>query len=640
MKKIALSILFGGISLMATAQDLIHKIPSSASMVLAIKGKNITDLVAIDDFEQTKMGEMILKTLKRESDGKIEHYSDVGLDLENNFYYFMDIVEGKVVHYVTLPITDANKITDLVNPYDKEKIVQEGNTLYFQQGDGSVMLWTPKMLVFVFSEVEHDDSLDYYYNDYGYNSPVEDNSEVVIEEVEVEEAEEAMDATIVEDAVEEEESTYDTYNYYDSPEYKQQQKEREERYKKQQERREQLAQEHKEFILAQALQLADDTYPKRSIVTNSTYVKDVLNGKDEATFWVNDFGTMYSSLMSSYYSRLTANPMEALFDPEAIYNGTSFVAKLNFEDTEASISTSMRLNPKLAELTKQMYNGKVNKDFFKYFNEDNMLGYWSINMSTAGTLKAYPKLMDLVAESLSETKDYEKMKDVFPVITQLASIILDEDGIAELLRGDMLFVVTGLGEKEVSYTTYSYDDNYNRSEVTKTKTELMPDFLFVCTSEKSDFFKKLLKIGINENEIVVEDGLYKVKTRRNSPVEVYITFKGNEAIIGSSKEHLKGIMAGTYKGNVSGFHKKTIGRNTTAFYVNTKNIVSTIPLEEYPRDLREHIGFLTDQTEDMLFTSGQIKGNKIEGSLTISTGKGEYANSLDYFITLFSTIID
>ncbi len=43
-------------------------------------------------------------------------------------------------------------------------------------------------------------------------------------------------------------------------------------------------------------------------------------------------------------------------------------------------------------------------------------------------------------------------------------------------------------------------------------------------------------------------------------------------------------------------------------YVNGKKIIAQIPVDSYPSELRDKIGFLTQNTEDVQFSFAKIKG--------------------------------
>jgi len=138
-----------------------------------------------------------------------------------------------------------------------------------------------------------------------------------------------------------------------------------------------------------------------------------------------------------------------------------------------------------------------------------------------------------------------------------------------------------------------------------------------------------------------EDGLYRVETPRDVPFDMYMTFKDNAVILGSSKQQMTAIRNNTYVGKVSSVHKKMISKNATSMYVNGKRIVSQIPTEAYPRELRDKVAFITENMEDMSFTAGKIKGNTINSELILNTpNTSDHKNSLAYFINMIDAFME
>ncbi len=648
------------ITLTATAQDLATKIPSTATAVVTLKGKRITDLVSVEEFSNSKLGEMIGKELAKESDEKVNNLEEMGLALDQNFYYFLEMDKGVFNNCFLIPLKNSQGLLNLMGNSQRERIITENGLSYFQDDyDGSVVLWDNSTLLVLFAK---DTSNDYdFYDDYGYNDYGNDNygdaletptPAVVEEEVEietiVEEAAEevAIDAEseIVEETVidieevviESTEPTDNYYNdYYNSEEYKKQEAAREkrrlEREAKRAEKRKKLA----EATLQRAKTIIAGNYTQGNILKNAGYVKTIGNGQDEAVAWVDDFGSIYKdAMMGSYYGAM--NPYNFM-DMDKLYGGFSISAKLNFEKDHASVKTIYSMNDELADIYRPMYQGKFNSNFAKYINEDRLLGYWSINMSTEGLLTSYPQLMDAVFKTEGE-KNYG---DVVALGTQLFSLLLDEKATAEIVRGDMLLVLNNLSEREVTYTDYEYDEDYNYKEVVKTKTETVPDFLFMFSSEQKSLFDRLVRIGLREKELQAIGGIYQiVSLPQSSPFDIYVMFKDNTAFVGSSKKDMMAISNGTFASKLSSTHKRNMKKNVTSLFVNGKKIVAEIPVDSYPSELRNKVSFLTNNTEDVYFNFEKIKGNTMKGEMIWNTPEEGHKNSFAYFINMINRLME
>ncbi|MEP0213011.1 MAG: hypothetical protein ABJD66_07345 [Cellulophaga sp.] len=643
MKKLLLSLTICCAAYTTQAQDLIQNIPANSSAVVTIKGSNVTDLFSIKEFENSKIGQEMVKELARESDGDLTSLNDLGIDFNASAYYFLQAEKGIFSNYFAIPLRSKSGFDNLIkkNNSSTEKIKTDGDITYMQDNyDGITVAWNDRMLVVVISEDANEDN-DYY----NYSDAVEveevvesavDVAEDAVEEVEIEvsEVEETViesteDYVIVEEAVVEstEDATYSNDDYY---------KKRQERYKRERQEREarRIAKTQKAKVrnLQKAKAFINGDHSSNNILRNKSYVASLGKQNFEAHAWAGDFINLYQELV------LTQGFSNAfgMYNVEELYRNSSMSSTLDFTNTSAVLNIDYTMSDAMAKHAKVMYNGKMNKDFYKYFNQDKMLGYMSVNASTEGILTEYPKLM----KSMFANSYDKEVATLAPLGADLLSIFLDEEAVGELVRGDMLFVVNDIAKKQVTYTTYKYDENYNRIPIEKTKEETVPDFIFMATSNGESIFNKLMNIAVKENEMTVDNGIYKFNTPRSVPVNVYAMHAKGVLFFATSKDHLLAIRNGSFKGSVSGEHKKNISKNTSAAYVNGKNIISQIPVNELPREFKRKINFLTSNTEDLLITTGKLKGNKSSTKVVLNTPEEGHKNGLAYFINFIDAFID
>ncbi|QCX02006.1 DUF4836 family protein [Aggregatimonas sangjinii] len=660
MKKVILSISIYCFTLGLSAQDLSTKIPSDAAAVVTIKGERLTQLVSVNDFSNSKLGQMLGKELSQKTDGKITAIADAGFDLEKNFYYFLDVKEGVFTNCFLIPLKDSKGFESLLSEREKEKIVNENGLSYMQEEyDNMVTLWNNNTMVVIFA-ADQSDSNDYY-DDYGYyddlqiesavteemiEGAVEEETEeesnygITIEEVEIEEGPaDAKDAVEEAEEVVEEiviESTESYNDYYNSEEYQRSQAEQEAKRKAREAQREAKRKELALATLQKAKTVMAGNYPQGSIMKNESYLNSVGNGKEEASAWVADFGGIYKDAAYGSYLFGAANPY-SFMDIDKLYGGMSIAAKLDFEEDHAAIKTVYTMNDEMVDLYKQMYDGKLNSKFTDFINEDRMLGYWSVNMSVEGMLNAYPDLMD----SMFSGKESNTYGDAVSLGTYLFRILIDEEAAAEIIRGDMLLVLNDLSERTVTYIDYEYDEAYNTVEVEKTKTETVPDFMFMFSSEQKGLFDRLVRIGVREGELEAINGMYKIATMgSSSPFDIYVMFKDGICFMGSSKRDMMAINTGSFASKLSGDHKKNMKKNVSSMYVNGKKIIAQIPVDSYPSELRDRIGFLTQNTEDVQFRFEKIKGNTMKGEMIWNTATSGHENSFDYFLNMIEAFID
>jgi len=615
MKKFVIAVSAFCISITLSAQDLITKVPSTASAVVSIKGKNVLQLMSLEEFSNSKFGSFLEKELMDESKGKLETLEDLGLDYNNTFHYFFEMNDGVYTNCFLIPLKDGKAFTGLLRNSELKKTKTEGNLSYIQNYRGDeVTMWNEDVLMFVVSSDNkvHEESYSYY-KDY--------QSEVAVEAV----VEEAADAT----ATEEE-------DYYSSDAYK---KEQEEREKKRLEREEKRLARTKEFsqeVLDKAKKIIAGTYANKSILANKSYLKSLGKGKEEASVWINDFATIYEQAIPSYMLGNSFNAYNFM-NIDKLYGGLSLMAKLNFNEEQVVIKTEYTMNDEMAALYKPMYNGKINKSFTEYINEDNMLGYMSLNLNTEGVLKAYPNL----ASSLFDTGSGETLSESVALGAKVFSLLIDEEGASKILRGDMFLALTNLTEKQVTYTDYEYDEDFNYKEVEKTKTETIPDFMFLFTSEEQEIFNRLVRIGLKEKQLEANNGVYQlIDLPKSTPFNIYVMYKDNTVFLGSSLKDMSAIQSGRFVSKLSSEHKKNITKNASSVFVNGKKIIAEIPVESFPRELRNKVDFLTSNTEDIKFNFQKIKGNSMKGEVIWEIPSEGHKNSFVYFINMIDAMMD
>ena len=667
MKNTYLAILLMAFSIGINAQDLANKIPKNIRVVVNIKGKNVTDLMSLSEFSNSKLGTVLNKELAKETDGQVENLEELGVNINENFYYFLDIKDKVMYNVFMIPFKNTSKISSLFNP-DYDEIIKEGNLSYLQGSyDSTVTMWNNNTLVFVIPSDLNE------YDDYGYNDYYSDDIAVEINEperaidvaeeavevieIEVEEVEEVVEDVqievieaeevvedVVEDVVEEateggavayDEETEEYVYYKPQPEDNATKKRRIEREKRQEARRNNLGKNTLDY----AIKLLNKT-PVTSILDNAKYRKALGKGNHEMFVWMDDFADLYLNSLPTGMLGLS-NPYQFLNIKE-LYTDMTLVGKLNFEEEKAIMTVDYTMNDKMADLYRPIYNGKFNSDFLKYINEDKMLGYVNVNMSTEGILEAYPDIIRnaFTDKTYDNNRDVQNIANITNVASQLFTLLIDEEGASKIIRGDMLLLLTDLREREITYTDYEYDEDYNYTEIEKTKTENVPDFLFLFTSEQERMFHSIMKIGMSEGEVTYENGIYQVNTAGSIPFDMYCMFKNNTVFMGSSVEHLTQVKNGTYPAKVSSQMKKDLAKNASSFYVNGKSILSKVPSEAFPRSFRNDIDYIINNTENLKLNFSRVKGNTMSGEMILETPTQGHKNSFAYFINVIDQLMD
>jgi len=153
MKNLLLFTYLFCITLSINAQDLVSKIPKDAKAVVAIKGKNITDLVSVSEFENSKMGQLFLEEMLKETDGKVTNLNELGIDLKRNFYYFMTSDTLGFRHNFLVPLKNKTGFESLMPERQKKKIITDGDLSYFVDPyDSMVTMWNNNSMLLTIAQ--------------------------------------------------------------------------------------------------------------------------------------------------------------------------------------------------------------------------------------------------------------------------------------------------------------------------------------------------------------------------------------------------------------------------------------------------------------------------------------------------------
>jgi len=372
------------------------------------------------------------------------------------------------------------------------------------------------------------------------------------------------------------------------------------------------------WMTAQADQIFNGNY--QSIENNKSYAAS-LDNKAIAELWVSSLQDAYNIIAPGFGTYGKAGLMKGY---------GSLNAKLFMDNKSFRISTGLELSQEQADSYKKILNRKLNKKFLKYVNSEKALGFMSYSIDTKAYLEEFPKLLKQTYGSFMGAKMDEEMD----LGADLISLLLDEEAVSKVIKGDALFVINGLNTKEVTYTAYEYNDDYKQKEVTKTKNEMLPDFLFMFSSDDTRLINKLIKYGINKNFITAEGNIYKLMEKK-SPIDVYLQIKDGIVFFGNSLTEMQGIQNnqyGSYK--LSKMHKQLLSKNNFSFLFNAKNLVGKVPASEMGGDeTAKKFNSILEKMGNVYMKSNPIKGKLVSADISAEIPNG-HENALKYLFSL------
>ncbi len=646
------------------AQDLAHKIPADASAVASIKGTNLVQLLSINEFNSSFVGKKILGKISKKAGIECKDIQDLGIDLESSIYYYNQSNDSVTYNCLLIPIKSAQNFDKLFSINEKKKMNREGNRRSYVDGDSTeVLMWDEHMLFLAKATSKSDFfdnedvvkrfglemppvssyttapdtvSTEHYDNETSttevdeakatedpqvtmdkiskaakkahksksaklkggkhsktakkYSKP---GKPVIIDEP-IEETTEEMDSTETASYANDTVATPSYSDYYTRNTAKQ-----------------------KRIVAGWAQEMAKSMFSNStsgSVLDNPSYIKS-LDVNAEATLWAPNTGKMFSNYFSFPYGTRNMSFLTGYGE---------FNAKLFLEKDALRISTELTLNEETAASYKKIYNAKLNKKFIKYINEDRMIGCMAYSLNSKAYLEEYPKML---------SKVYGLYGDEASIAADLFSLLLDEKAVSNVFKGDGLFILSGLSQKEVTYKTYDYDADYNGKEVEKTKKETMPDFLFMTSTKDTRLLEKLIRYGIKKDKVCEFKEYYQIMLPTDL-MDLYLIIKDDIIFLGTNVNEIEKIAVNNYDSKISKEHKNLLLKNSAAFFANPKLLAGKIPVDEYGEF--GELGRLNNVFNDMgaiYFKANKMKGSKASTEI-VMTVPNNHSNALQYLFSL------
>ena len=623
MKKLSCVIMLCA-SVFSFAQNSTSKIPSDAAVVATIKGNNLLQLMSIDELNNSFMGTEILKELSRKQT-KYNSLEDFGFDLNGAAHYFFQANDSINYNAFIVPLKNVTAFESFLTTQSKKEIANVNGIRSFKDHNQGGIVWDSSNLIMVVGSTndayfQNPEVMERYgltQDDYyGYvidDAVVESAEDYDDEVIEAEEAyEEEIEETVIE-STESEEVYEDEYMEEEATEVV------EYDYNNDASNYQIKSAINKNWALLKAEQLLKQQ-PNRSILKNKSYLSS-LDSKAEATLWVNDFGQLYANMLGSmYYNQLVG------FDLSSMYANNGLTAKLFLENDKMVLNTKYTMSDQMADSYKKMTSRKLNKKFLDYVNEDRMIGFMSYSIDTEAMLEEYPKLMKSIYSNMPYYGEEASLG------IDLFSLLLDEEAVGEVINGDLLFLLSGISQQEVTYTTYQYNDDYEYVEVEKTKTETVPDFLLMASTDEPSMLNKLIQYTVNKEMVTFNNGYYTFEIPR-SPLAIHFVIKDGIAFLGTSEAEMNKIVSGTFDAKVTSKTKKMMLDNSYSVFVSAKQLAQQLPIEEMGIDRSGKLEWFLNTTEDAYITASKIKGNAVNSEMVVGVPPTE-ENALKYIFNI------
>lgn len=647
-----------------SAQDLAHKIPDDAFAVVNLQTDHFFKLLSIGEFDRSAIGKTIIEKARKENLPGVNSIADFGVALDRSGYFYATLSDSVVYFSFLLPIADIKRFEahfangEAIRDHGTFKSfakMASGDSTFFAWNESMLSVTTPSLMDNYFQQTEVAERYgirNYSYYDY-YNQLPEKEEAVDWEGAGWVEADNGYDSVYVDiappalpdsaDWLEGGESLYadtidwaeiavvadsvidaaeESYGYEvyrddtltDENPY-------EEYYAEDQAIKRRLAKRWAEAFVESQF----DEAPVTSILDNRSYLASV--SKDAlATVWIPSFEAIYTSLLPE---------LREFGQSGKLFNYYGNLQVGLFADKEGfRLKSQMELEDGVAKRFKRIYSKKLNRKFLKYIDTDDAVGFFAVAMDTKAYLEELPILMKDTYGGM-----FERYEDDIALGADLVSLLLDEAAIAKVAKGDALFVLNGVSEQEVPYISYEYDDDYNYTEVEKTKTETIPDFLLMFSSDDEPLYNRIMAYVTNKGYLTEQDGVYRL-TNRDLPFELLFARRNGIVFIGTSIDQMTTINNGSYRGKLDRQSRRLLTKNRFAGLLNAKKLAKEIPTEQLA-SLDRYIAFhkTFGSMGDFYFTSNGVKGNRVSGEFVAQTPEG-FDNAIQYLFSLVDYAVE
>lgn len=351
--------------------------------------------------------------------------------------------------------------------------------------------------------------------------------------------------------------------------------------------------------------------PKNSIMSDMRFNKATKGKKSDMRMWM-DYGWVMDMQMGG--NEMAGIPgMEAMMATmKELYKDTDYLVEMNFNDGAVVMDSKMYSNKKTMDMFAKMTEGDLNKNFFKYLPKNNMMGYFSLAMKTENFADGMFQMFDPMIKEMGMTR--ESMEEMALGVVNTMGLELDAKGLYEIIRGDMVFAVTGLREFTIKKT--QYDDDFNKVEVEA--QQMLPEVLAMMSYGRETELKKIVQMGVDAGALTKVGNAFKVAVPMDElPMDMFLSMKDGILFITNNPDLATGKLKDGYSKSdrMTKDQQKLMKNSGGAFYWDipaTLNAASAFAKEEGMNDkmAEKMINVSKQSLESMVVsTDKKIKGS-------------------------------
>ncbi len=291
------------------------------------------------------------------------------------------------------------------------------------------------------------------------------------------------------------------------------------------------------------------------------------------------------------------------------------------------------LSDKMYQLIGNAFNKRINPEFYKYVEGENLLGMYAVS----GDLKILGNALVELYKNFGE--DLSKEGKIIAAVADVLSVILDEDAILGMLKGDAMIAFTGVKEMETEYTDYEYEGEIYLGPAKKKRNEKVTVYVATFSIGNQENIKKFIHLAnvLDGFELQPQGNFYRIKEA--GKVQNYLAIENGILVITNDLDLISNLKNFKVKKNVESRIQKLTQENPMLVYVNTQAVANAIlnhktDLQASERkdllDLKKEIG-------EFQMVGPSLKGKTFysEGTLQVLDKKNNSLASLVRFFNRF-----
>lgn len=572
MKK-ALFGFFAILPFLVSAQDISTHIPKRSTYVVSInpaahvKGGDVSQVNQLEMFTRTNeygrggfdylYGDEDLEDDRKEAFKKL--FADVfinpasiGVDSTRKIFIYNDTPDS--IHYWSylVPLNNSAVFGEYVTKklFSEKQTADKGSGFSFVNAERMAVGWTSNYAIIVLADFDYTYYSDSY-EQYDIQMMIADstakamaiqeeealaNDTIISDSIRMARTEKLMKEAaekmteLSKDTVPEEEVYVDYYNsyydnYYGSDSWVKREKEM-------QRIRDTVIQK---IAGDQLKRLINLTYDES--VESVPQFRSVISENSDAVYWYNYGELMQQTYMRNMqlrmsYSVYTGEKIDTAMIPN-MWEGSYVASVITFEGNTATMDQRMYFSPELQTHTRGLYSGRVDRKMFKYVRGENLMGFVAMSVDMEKFMTFYGSIYrEMLNNSFAGMYGnyYLAMWDV-------VHVFLDESTLYNMLDGDLLFAVTDLKPYTSSYITYEYDENFNKTEIRKEKTEIRPEFLMIAGLGEEKKAKEIIAVLERMNAVKKQNSLYYlINMPGEYDLKIYLAIQDGMLIITNNED--------------------------------------------------------------------------------------------------------